>query len=80
MFGEEWDAKKLIAHLNGGDDAKRGKAADGYKMALRVLDEAAQTFYDQVDLAEHVGPNVNGGFQQRWLCGALGTFRSERPG
>ena len=65
-FKEKWDAQEIARKIKS-KDAKKMKALELYHKEVVICDEAAQTFYHQIDMATDVGPSVNGNNQQRFI-------------
>ena len=64
-FKEKWDAKAVVAAIKK-KDPRKAKAEETYMKELLVCDEGAQIFFEQVDMAMEVGPQVRPvGHEQR---------------
>ena len=64
-INEGWVAEKVVDKIRTRNASQA--ATDTYGKDTIILDEAAQTFYDQLDMADAVGHELRGGAVQRFV-------------
>ena len=65
-FGDKWDAAQIVKRIQDGDPTKV-KAMESYKKKVVMLDEGAQTFFNQLDVGDEASQLLNHGRAQRYV-------------